>query len=220
MEEPEEAVGEEEASDAAEAGKGETDTSKEEAAGSKIREAEATAAGRGGNRHSSSWVAVAALFAVGAFVLRERDILSPSVGTTPTPAVTGAAQAGENVPPLEVDAKGAVTSTPAPTAQASGLLPEGFVPIEDEPEETVANPETETASSEILQELLPGFVPEEAEVLPEYDAMELYIVQSGDTLAGICKRYYGDISRMEEVKGVNQIPDENWIYAGQELYLP
>ena len=52
------------------------------------------------------------------------------------------------------------------------------------------------------------------------DAMELYIVQAGDTLAGICRRFYGDVLRMEEIKGINQIPDENRIYAGQELYLP
>ena len=48
----------------------------------------------------------------------------------------------------------------------------------------------------------------------------LYVVKSGDTLAAICRRFYGDVSRMEEIKEVNQIPDENKIYAGQELYLP
>lgn len=48
----------------------------------------------------------------------------------------------------------------------------------------------------------------------------LYVVKSGDTLAAICRKFYGDVSRMEEVKEVNQIADENKIYAGQELYLP
>lgn len=48
----------------------------------------------------------------------------------------------------------------------------------------------------------------------------LYVIKSGDTLAAICKRFYGDVSRMEEVKEVNQIADENKIYAGQEIYLP
>ena len=92
--------------------------------------------------------------------------------------------------------------------------------MDDDSGETNRNPEEEETASEVIQELLPGFVPEELEELPDYDAMELYIVQNGDTLAAICRNYYGDISRMEEVKGVNQIPDENWIYAGQELYLP
>ena len=50
--------------------------------------------------------------------------------------------------------------------------------------------------------------------------LKLYIVQRGDTLAGICRDFYGDLVRMEEIKGINQITDENWIYAGQELYLP
>jgi len=50
--------------------------------------------------------------------------------------------------------------------------------------------------------------------------LKLYIVQKGDTLAGICRAFYGNLVPMEEIKGINQITDEDWIYAGQELYLP
>lgn len=47
-----------------------------------------------------------------------------------------------------------------------------------------------------------------------------YTVQPGDTLAGICSRQYGSTARMEEVKILNQIADENKIYSGQLLLLP
>jgi len=48
----------------------------------------------------------------------------------------------------------------------------------------------------------------------------IYLVQKGDTLAAICRRYYGDVSKIAEIKELNQILDENMIYAGQELILP
>lgn len=219
-EEPEENAAEEETIAVEEPAKEETEE-KMEVSEAVTKGAETKPSGKGGNRHSGGWVAAAALFAIGAFALREQDILSPAVDGTPTPAITAQAQAGDSSQLLEVDAKGAVTSTPAPTEQASGLLPGEFVPADPESEQKEQNPEPEATSVETtVQELLPGFVPEELEELPDYEAMELYVVQNGDTLAAICRNYYGDISRMEEVKGVNQIPDENWIYAGQELYLP
>ena len=62
--------------------------------------------------------------------------------------------------------------------------------------------------------------PEAVDTETEPLNLKLYVVQKGDTLAGICRDFYGDQVRMEEIKGINQITDENWIYAGQELYLP
>ena len=47
-----------------------------------------------------------------------------------------------------------------------------------------------------------------------------YTVQPGDTLAGICYRQYGSTARMEEIKTLNQIANENKIYSGQLLLLP
>ena len=109
----------------------------------------------------------------------------------------------------------------APTGSGKDFFEGEFVPITEEP----IAPEREREDTPVTS-ALPEFTPAPTET-PEAEApvidpdtMSLYIVQSGDTLAGICQEFYGNLARMEEVKGLNQIPDENWIYAGQELYLP
>jgi len=73
-----------------------------------------------------------------------------------------------------------------------------------------------TGASETTATPVPEAVDTEAEPVD----LKMYIVQKGDTLAGICRDFYGSLVRMEEIKGINQITDEDWIYAGQELYLP
>lgn len=47
-----------------------------------------------------------------------------------------------------------------------------------------------------------------------------YIVQKGDSLVGICKRIYQTTAMMDKLCEVNEIEDENAIYAGQKLILP
>ena len=77
--------------------------------------------------------------------------LAEALAVTPTPAITAQAQAGEGSQLLEVDAKGAVTSTPAPTEQTSGLLPGEFVPEDTEPE-------NKEKDSQLLQTKLENFL--------------------------------------------------------------
>lgn len=50
--------------------------------------------------------------------------------------------------------------------------------------------------------------------------MQFYIVKPGDTLVGICMKLYGNLDNLEYIKGLNQINDENLIYADQELVVP
>ena len=47
-----------------------------------------------------------------------------------------------------------------------------------------------------------------------------YIIQKGDTLTSISKRYYGTIAKVEEICRLNGISPEDIIYAGQKLVLP
>lgn len=54
-----------------------------------------------------------------------------------------------------------------------------------------------------------------AEVKPEY-----YIIEKGDTLADICRRYYGDTNRLNELCDVNHIEDRDHILYGQKILLP
>lgn len=47
-----------------------------------------------------------------------------------------------------------------------------------------------------------------------------YIIQKGDTLTSISKKYYGTIAKVEEICRLNGISPEEIIYAGQKLVLP
>ena len=47
-----------------------------------------------------------------------------------------------------------------------------------------------------------------------------YIVKSGDTLMGICKRHYGTTAKYSEVMQYNGLNDSNVLFIGQEIKLP
>lgn len=47
-----------------------------------------------------------------------------------------------------------------------------------------------------------------------------YIVKEGDTLAGICKKFYGTADRLKEISEHNHITNMDHIAPGQKLYLP
>lgn len=49
---------------------------------------------------------------------------------------------------------------------------------------------------------------------------DYYIVEAGDTLAGICRRFYGDTERLDEICEVNEISDRDIILYGQKIVLP
>ena len=51
-------------------------------------------------------------------------------------------------------------------------------------------------------------------------AYETYTVQDGDTVMGICKKYYGSISKFSEVIALNHLEDADQLYVGQEIKLP
>lgn len=47
-----------------------------------------------------------------------------------------------------------------------------------------------------------------------------YMVKVGDTLADICKMYYGSLDKVGEICALNGIVDENTILPGQKILLP
>ena len=51
-------------------------------------------------------------------------------------------------------------------------------------------------------------------------SMTSYVVQSGDSLAAICRRQYGNIDRMDEIVALNGITDPNHLIPGQKIILP
>ena len=47
-----------------------------------------------------------------------------------------------------------------------------------------------------------------------------YTVREGDTLATVCRMYYGNLDKLQEICDVNGILDPNTILPGQKLVLP
>lgn len=52
------------------------------------------------------------------------------------------------------------------------------------------------------------------------DSYSMYIVKQGDTLMGICKRYYGTTTKYQEVMQYNGLDDSDMLYIGQQIKLP
>lgn len=61
---------------------------------------------------------------------------------------------------------------------------------------------------------------EEQTVAATVNEVKTYTVKAGDTIMGICKKYYGDTSKCNEVIAFNNIKDENFLYIGQQIKLP
>ena len=47
---------------------------------------------------------------------------------------------------------------------------------------------------------------------------DYYVVQKGETLAGISKKLYGDTSHVKAICKMNGLSDGNLIYIGQNCY--
>lgn len=64
---------------------------------------------------------------------------------------------------------------------------------------------------------------EEAKVSKEEESQltdkDYYVVQKGETLAGISKKLYGDTSHVKAICKMNGLSDGNLIYIGQKLLL-
>ena len=55
---------------------------------------------------------------------------------------------------------------------------------------------------------------------PEEKEPIIHIVQSGDTLQGISKKYYNDIEKYTLIMKANGLTDPDRIMVGQELIIP
>ena len=84
---------------------------------------------------------------------------------------------------------------------------------------------TQNNTQNSLQETMGGTV--EAAALTtnpvetkEEENYEVYIVKEGDSLAGICKRQYGNTDKIKEICLYNNIENEDHISPGQKIYLP
>lgn len=94
-------------------------------------------------------------------------------------------------------------------------------------EPTITNSPSPTEKVEPIDVPLPTKAPDPTKAEQEplkpvitADQLKLYVVESGDTLAGICYKLYGNVNQMKLIQDLNQIVDENKIYIGQELLIP
>ena len=49
---------------------------------------------------------------------------------------------------------------------------------------------------------------------------EVYLIEEGETLYGICFKLYQNLKYLEDIRALNHLEDENRIMAGQKLILP
>lgn len=88
-------------------------------------------------------------------------------------------------------------------------------------EETETGLETQTeAMSEEMTEGMSEELPSNAAATMNRSTQATYIVKEGDTLATVCRMYYGDLERLDEICELNAIEDENLILPGQKIVLP
>ena len=89
-------------------------------------------------------------------------------------------------------------------------------PTEAETESTESRTtQSQTEQSQIEKQA------ESAEMVKEADAAQTtYIVKKGDTIMSICKKYYGNTEKLNEIIAVNNIEDADKLYIGQEITLP
>lgn len=132
---------------------------------------------------------------------------------------------------LESEVQGVGTDAPAATAQAeqtTASMQTEQTTASVQAEQTTASAQTEqvTASAsteQVMAEQASAVSAEAASGLLEaqtYLSQGYYIVQQGDSLVGICKKIYQTTAMMDKLCEVNEIENQNEIYAGQKLILP
>jgi len=63
---------------------------------------------------------------------------------------------------------------------------------------------------------------EQIESPPQTDQVEFYVIQKGDTLSAVAKRFYGDASAYPRIFKSNRevIKDPDLIFPGQKIRIP
>ena len=121
-------------------------------------------------------------------------------------------------------AESAQTDVQQPPVQTEGVMPDTQPSGQSS---IAANPEINHAGSGQVQngqaeetDTAPQVQTEAAQDVQAGAAYETYTVQNGDTVMGICKKYYGSISKFSEVIALNHLEDADQLYVGQEIKLP
>ena len=83
---------------------------------------------------------------------------------------------------------------------------------EELPAETEEDVSTEPEESTLAEE--------STEELPSEEIPEAYIVEKGDTLLSISRKFYGNDRYIQEICQLNHIEDCDKIFVGEKILLP
>ncbi len=133
--------------------------------------------------------------------------VTPEENTPETPAETSKAAETAETPTAEQEA----AVTPENTAETASETAAAETSKTTETAETATDGTTATAETATSGT---------ATATNEYLKQGYYIVQKGDSVAGICRKVYQTTAMMDKLCKVNGIEDPNAIYAGQYLTLP
>ena len=117
----------------------------------------------------------------------------------------------------------AITVEPAITVENEELQPIEEIIV---PEEVVYIEETDASEAERHETEKIENVEVETDTSEELETVRFpeeyvtYEVAKGDTLYGICVRFYGNLHRAKEICELNHIEDMNNILYGQKILLP
>lgn len=142
------------------------------------------------------------------------NAVAGTAGTEQEAAVTPE----ENAPETPAETSKAAETDETPTAEQ-----EAAVPPENTSETVAETPKTtETADTATDGTATTAEAATDGTVAAtnEYLKQGYYIVQKGDSVAGICRKVYQTTAMMDKLCKVNGIEDPNAIYAGQYLTLP
>lgn len=143
--------------------------------------------------------------------LQEMTEGTEETAQTPESAAQGAVT-GTDTAPADVTQTGTVqpgttqTGTePSETAQTDGTAQTGTVGETGDTEQQESDTQNRAA---------------EASSLEVRKMQAEYTVREGDTLATVCRMYYGNLDKLEDICVLNDISDPNTILPGQKIVLP
>lgn len=113
---------------------------------------------------------------------------------------TQVADASQSMSVIDTDANQAVAAQNADASQAASAQ-------STDPSQEVTSSEVAATTNTLTE-------------AQTYLAQGYYIVQPGDSLVGICKKIYQTTAMMDKLCEVNEIEDQDAIYAGQKIILP
>ncbi|HYG74171.1 MAG TPA: LysM domain-containing protein [Planctomycetota bacterium] len=106
-----------------------------------------------------------------------------------------------------------ITATATPPPAPAPVPAPAPLPVAPAPQPAPAQPP-------VVQPPAPAPIVAEPEIKPAKKAKRTHVVQTGDTLSGICRKYYGTPDYFGKLAEANNLRSRDHIRVGQVLVLP